>query len=79
MGLKEFILNRERWIDEKKGMEKGIEQEMSIKEKEDKTNFTKSLLLQTDFSDEKIALIVGVDIEFVKEMRTSLQQNKNTV
>ncbi len=45
---------------------------MSIKEREDKTNFTKNLILQTDFTHEKIAILVGVDIEFVEEIRISL-------
>ena len=77
MGLKEFVLDRERRMARKEGreegIEEGIEQGMDIKEKEDKTNFTKNLLQQSDFSDEKIALIVGVDMEFVEEMRASLQ------
>lgn len=46
---------------------------MSFKEKEDKTNFTQNLILQTDFPDEKIALLVGINIEFVEEMRISMK------
>jgi predicted Rdx family selenoprotein len=72
MGLKEFVLDRERRMARKEGREEGIEQGMSIKEREDKTYFTKNLIFQSDFSNEKIALIVGVEIEFVKEMRDSL-------
>jgi len=45
MGLKEFILDREKRVARKEGM--------SIKEIEDKTNFTKNLLTQTDFNDKK--------------------------
>ena len=48
------------------------EEGMSIKEIEDKTNFTKSLLTQTGFSEEKIPSLVGVDVEFVREVKSSL-------
>ena len=80
MGLKEFVLDRERRMARKEGREEGREegfelgigQGMSIKEKEDKTIFTKNLILQTDFSDEKIALLVGVDVKFIEEIRFSL-------
>ncbi|MDZ7896734.1 MAG: hypothetical protein U5N85_01710 [Arcicella sp.] len=80
MGLKEFVLDRERRMARKEaraeglaeGREEGIELGMSLKEKEDKTNFTKNLLQQTDFSDEKIADLVGVEIGFVKEIKASL-------
>ena len=68
MGLKEFVLDRERRV----GRKEGISQGMAIKEREDKINFTKSLLLQTDFSDEKIANLVGVAISFVQEINASM-------
>jgi hypothetical protein len=70
MGLKEFVLDRERRMARKEaraeglaegreeGREEGIEIGMSLKEKEEKKNFTKNLLQQTDFSDEKIADLV---------------------
>jgi hypothetical protein len=35
--------------------------------------FTQSLLTQTDFSEEKIAVLVGVDIEFVQKVKASLK------
>ena len=77
MGLKEFILDRERKIARKEalaeGIEQGIEQGMSIKEKEEKAIFTKNLILQSDFNDEKIALLVGTDDDFVREMRNLLK------
>ena len=72
MGLEEFVLDRERRVGRKEGLEQGREEGMSIKEIEDKTNFTKNLLTQTDFSEEKIASLVGVDVEFVKEVKSSL-------
>jgi predicted transposase/invertase (TIGR01784 family) len=68
MGLEEFVLDRERRVGRKEGIKEG----MSIKEIEDKTNFTKNLLTQTDFSDDKIASLVGVEIEFVKQVKSSL-------
>jgi predicted transposase YdaD len=76
MGLKEFVLDRERRMARKEGKEEGreegIELGMSLKEREEKTNFTKNLLQQTNFSEEKIADLVGVEINFVKEIKTSL-------
>ncbi len=68
MGLEEFVLDRERRV----GREEGREEGMSIKEIEDRTNFTKSLLTQTDFDDNKIALLVGVEVEFVRQIKSSL-------
>ena len=76
MGLKEFVLDRERRVGRKEGREEGREEGiatgMSMKESEYKTDFTKSLLLQTDFPDEKIATLANVEVEYVKKMRASL-------
>lgn len=80
MGLKEFVLDRERRMARKEaraeglaeGREEGIEEGMSIKEVEEKTNFTRNLLNQTDFNEDKIALLVGVEIEFVIQVKSSL-------
>jgi hypothetical protein len=72
MGLEEFVLDRAKRVGLKEGREIGLSQGMAIKELEEKTNFTKNLLLQTDFSDEKIANLVGVDINFVQEVKSSL-------
>ena len=86
MGLKEFVLDRERRMARKeglqegreegreKGREKGREEGMEMKERQKNSDFTKSLLLQTDFSDEKIANLAGVEVEFVKEMREKSKQ-----
>jgi len=68
MGLKEFVLDRERRMARKEGREEGKEEE-----REEKNSiFTQNLIMQTEFSDEKIADLAGVDIEYVKKMRTSL-------
>ncbi len=68
MGLKEFVLDRERRMARKEGREEGREEE-----REEKNSiFTKNLVTQTDFSDEKIASLANVDVEFVKKMRTLL-------
>ncbi|MCU0467802.1 MAG: Rpn family recombination-promoting nuclease/putative transposase [Arcicella sp.] len=72
MGLKEFVLDRERRIALKEGREEGREEGMNIKEKQKNLNFTQNLITQTDFSDEKIASIVGVEIDYVKKIRASL-------
>jgi hypothetical protein len=68
MGLEEFVLDRERRVGRKEEIKEGI----NIKEIEDKTNFTKNLLTQTDFSEDKIASLVGVEIAFVKQVKSSL-------
>jgi predicted transposase/invertase (TIGR01784 family) len=72
MGLEEFVLDRERRVGRKEGRKEGIEEGMSIKEIEEKTNFTRNLLTQTDFDEDKIALLVGVEIEFVRQVKSSL-------
>ena len=65
MGLKEFILDRERRIARKEALEEAREEKNST--------FTQNLITQTDFSDEKIATLANVELEYVKKMRTSLQ------
>ena len=60
MGLEEFVLDRERRVGRKEGRE------------EKNSSFTKNLITQTDFSDEKIATLANVDTEYVKKMRASL-------
>jgi hypothetical protein len=54
MGIEEFLLERA----EKKGLREG------------KVAFVKSLLQNTDFNDEKIAMLVGVTVEFVANVKT---------
>ena len=54
------------------GIEKGIEKGASLKEEEKNKNFASSLIISTDFDDEKIAMLVGVTIEYVKDLRTTL-------
>ena len=57
-----------------KGMEKGIEKgrEEAVSEKD--KQFTESLLLSTDFDDAQIALLVGATVEYVAEIRKSVQR-----
>jgi hypothetical protein len=69
MGLEEFVLDRERRVGKREGVEEGKE----IMDYENKLNFAKNLLSQTDFSEEKIAVLVGVDIEFVQKVKASLK------
>lgn len=55
----------------KKGIEKGVE----------RTNYQKSygfvhnLLLESDFSDEKIARIAGVEIAFVQKVKADMSRS----
>ena len=51
-----------------KGIEKGREEGVSIKEKD----FATSLIISTDFDDEKIAILVSVTVEYVSNLRTEL-------
>jgi predicted transposase/invertase (TIGR01784 family) len=59
-----------------KGMEKGLElgkTEMAIAKD---TEFVTSLISNTDFDDEKIALLANVDMSFVQDMRLKLAEDK---
>jgi hypothetical protein len=72
MGIKEFVLDRERRIGFREGLEQARLENLAMNGKKHETTFIKNLFTHTDFSDEKIASIAGVEIAFVKEMRTSL-------
>jgi len=65
MGIEEFLLDRVEKKGRKEGMGKGAEKE--------KFAFIKSLLQNTDFDNEKIATLVGVTVEFVADIKTSMQ------
>lgn len=41
---------------------------------ESKSNFVKNLLLETDFSNEKIATITGVNETFIQKLRVGIKQ-----
>ncbi len=73
MGIKEFVLDRERRIGRKEGLEQARLEILAMKNKKYETTVVKNLITQTDFSDEKIASLVGVEIAFVKEIKASLQ------
>ena len=50
------------------GIEQGREEGVSIKEKE----FVTSLIISTDFDDAKIAMLVGVTVKYVTDLRSEL-------
>jgi hypothetical protein len=54
------------------GINQGIEQGIEKKEHE----FALSLLRSTDFDDNKIATLVGVEEIFIKNIRKTLEDNK---
>ena len=63
------------------GLEQGLEQGRKLEREENRQalsikdkNFATSLILSTDFDDEKIASLVGVEIEFVSNLRTELDK-----
>lgn len=60
-----------------KGIEKGIEKGMSKKDYENKHDFVISLFQNSDFSDEKIALIAGVNAAFVERIKIELNQKRD--
>ena len=68
MGIKEFVLNRAK----REGKLEGEKIGMSKAEHEKNLSFTKSLLSETDFTNEKIAGLVGVSIDFVQSIRKEL-------
>ena len=84
MGIVEFVIERERRDAEKKGIEKGmekgieqgigkgIEQGMEMERTSRNYTFVKSLLAQTDFDDAKIALLAGVSLPFIEEVKKDL-------
>ncbi|MCU0470897.1 MAG: Rpn family recombination-promoting nuclease/putative transposase [Arcicella sp.] len=65
MGLEEFVLDRAKRM----GLQEGIEQGKQLTGYEKDFAFVKNLLLQTDFSIEKIASLVGTDIDFVMKVK----------
>lgn len=60
MGLEEMLNERA----EKRGVEKGVEKS--------KEAFVKSLLLNTDFDTDKIAMLVGVSRQYVESIKAAL-------
>lgn len=54
------------------GIEKGIE----IGTTKQKFNFVQNLLLNTDFSTDKIASLANVTLAFVEEVKTALDEPK---
>ena len=54
------------------GIDKGREEGLSIKEQQKNKDFATSLIVSTDFDDEKIAMLVGVTVEYVSDLRTEL-------
>lgn len=57
-----------------KGHERGLTQGMSQKEFEKNVSFTKSLIQETAFDDIKIASLVGVTVDFVVQIRESIEK-----
>lgn len=50
-------------------IEQGVEKGIEIQNYKKNVDFVNSLIASTDFDDEKIAFLVGVDINFVEEQR----------
>ena len=56
-----------------RGIEKGIEKGIEEGIEKGKVAFVSSLLINTDFDTHKIALIVGVDTDFVEKVKKELK------
>jgi len=73
MGIEEFVLERAERIGEKRGLakgekrgiEKGIEKGIEAKTEQ----FVRTLILQTDFDDAKIASLTDAPVETVQKLR----------
>ncbi len=66
MGIEEFVLDRERRMGEKIGIEK---------ERQSRNfTFVKTLLEETDFDEAKISRLAAVNIEFVKQVQGQLSK-----
>ena len=90
MGLKEFVLDRERRMARKEGLqegrdegiimgkeegrEEGVEIGISKASYEKDFTFVKSLLENTDFDNAKIMLLTGVTKDFIKHVKEKLNQ-----
>lgn len=61
MGIEEFLLDRA----EKKGIAKGIEKGAES----ERLKIVQSLLINTDFDNEKISSLTGFPIQFIEQMR----------
>jgi predicted transposase/invertase (TIGR01784 family) len=67
MGIEELVLNRA----EQKGIEKGKAEGKA----EGKTEEVRNLIIKLGLNDEQAADVAGVSVEFVQQVRASLQQN----
>ncbi|MBL7813843.1 MAG: Rpn family recombination-promoting nuclease/putative transposase [Saprospiraceae bacterium] len=59
------------------GIQKGIEKGRSETDYQNKFNFVLNLLKNTDFSNEKIAFLAGVDSQFVEKVVADLNKKSN--
>ena len=59
-----------------KGFQKGLEMAIEKREYENKYNFVANLFQHSDFSDEKIAFVVDVDIAFVEKVKLEFENKK---
>lgn len=72
MTFAETILMIVREEAEEKGIGKGLEKGISQERLERNTTFVQNLLRETNFGEEEIARLVGVPVEFVREIKQKL-------
>lgn len=70
MGIEELLLEKARKQGEKTGEKRGEKRERERAEK----RFVASLIKSTDFTDDKIASIAGVSLEFVKQVKAEAKK-----
>lgn len=73
MGIREQIIQMAEQEGLKQGLKQGRQEGRQEGHKERDTMFVENLLRNTDFSDEKIAAIAVVPIQFVKEIKEKLK------
>jgi len=72
VGIKLLILAKERAEGRAEGKAEGRAEGRAETQLEKDTIFTQNLLLKTDFSEEKIASLVGVKLSFVFDVKRRL-------
>jgi len=75
MGIDEYMqmVGREEGIEI--GMKKGMEKWIEKGREEERRAFVENLLSETEFSDEKIASLVNVTVDFVNKIRMNFKSN----
>ena len=76
MGIEEILIEhyKQEGLEEgmEKGMEEGLGKGMEEGRKQKDLTFATNLIISTDFDDDKIANLVGVNLSFVQHLRQEI-------